>query len=70
MFVFISEMKAKGGTLDAWSAKEKLALGCSVQRSGDQNWSVLDWSSYIYIYMTKCQKVRKSWVKILTVNKI
>ena len=25
---------------------------------------------HIYIYMTKCQKVRKSWVKILTVNKI
>ena len=25
---------------------------------------------YIIIYMTKCQKVRKSWVKILTVNKI
>ena len=25
---------------------------------------------YIYIYMTKCQKVHKLWVKILTVNKI
>ena len=26
--------------------------------------------SFLYIYMPKCQKVRKSWVKILTVNKI
>ncbi|XP_076472755.1 uncharacterized protein LOC143302102 isoform X2 [Babylonia areolata] len=30
--------KMKGGMLDNWSVKEKLALGCSVQRSGDQNW--------------------------------
>ena len=54
MFVFISEMKVKGGTLDAWSAKEKLALGCSVQRSGDQNWSVLDWSSYHLVRLIGC----------------
>ena len=26
--------------------------------------------AHSHIYMTKCQKVRKSWVKILTVNKI
>ena len=35
---------------------------------------MLDWLLLIamstYVYMTKCQKVRKSWVKILTVNKI
>lgn len=41
LFVIVSEMKVKGGMLDTWSAKEKLALGCSVQRSGDQNWSVI-----------------------------
>ena len=46
VFVIISEMKVKGGTLDAWSAKEKLALGCSVQRSGDQNWLVISWSLF------------------------
>ncbi|KAL8615832.1 hypothetical protein ACOMHN_048540 [Nucella lapillus] len=28
----------KGGMLDSWSVKEKLALACSVQKSGDQNW--------------------------------
>ncbi|KAK7109423.1 bromodomain-containing protein 8-like isoform X2 [Littorina saxatilis] len=33
-----AKMKVKGGMLDTWSLKEKLALGCSVQRSGDQNW--------------------------------
>ncbi len=29
----------------------------------------VDWET-VGVYMTKCQKVRKSWVKILTVNKI
>ncbi|XP_025096514.1 bromodomain-containing protein 8-like isoform X2 [Pomacea canaliculata] len=32
------KMKVKGGILDNWSTREKLALGCSVMRSGDQNW--------------------------------
>ncbi|KAK3597742.1 hypothetical protein CHS0354_006097 [Potamilus streckersoni] len=31
-------LKLKKVPLDVWSVKEKLALACSVKRSGDQNW--------------------------------
>lgn len=33
-----SKLKLHHGPLDAWSVRERLALACSVLRSGDQNW--------------------------------
>ena len=29
-----------------------------------------EFPDFFCVYMTKCQKVRKSWVKILTVSKV
>ncbi|XP_041369752.1 bromodomain-containing protein 8-like, partial [Gigantopelta aegis] len=38
IYLFLTEVKLKTVHLDAWSNKEKLALACSVLKSGDQNW--------------------------------